>query len=227
MGLSYDRMPKTVVIRGITWYGDVSPPCVQRRRGSAFVKNSFDRSTRYIGFPTDNNLTRFRVHVEDGLRFSDLNANDLLGNNGRYCVEKLLGQGGNASAYKCWDKETESFVAIKALSFRRMRTWKQLELFEREASVLQQMDFPSIPRYLDYFEVETKEDKLFYIVQELADGLSLQQMQDAKHGWTDAEIEHIFLEMLKTLSYLSSLRPPVIHRDIKPGNIIVESPDDI
>ena len=227
MGLSYDRMPKTVMIRGITWYGDVSPPCVQRRRGSAFVKNSFDRSTRYIGFPTDNNLTRFRVHVEDGLRFSDLNANDLLGNNGRYCVEKLLGQGGNASTYKCWDKETESFVAIKALSFRRMRTWKQLELFEREASVLQQMDFPSIPRYLDYFEVETKEDKLFYIVQELADGLSLQQMQDAKHGWTDAEIEHIFLEMLKTLSYLSSLRPPVIHRDIKPGNIIVESPDDI
>lgn len=220
-------MPKTSVIRGIPWHVDVPAPLVQRRRGSAFLRNGFEYSTRYLGFPVDSNLTKFRMHVGDELRVSDLNANDVLGNSGRYRVEKLLGRGGNASTYKCWDTESESFVAIKALSFRRMTTWKQLELFEREASVLQQMENPSIPRYLDYFEVETEEDKLFYIVQELADGLSLEQMQDAKHAWTDSEIEHIFQEMLKTLSYLSSLRPPVIHRDVKPGNIIVESPDDV
>jgi serine/threonine protein kinase len=56
-------------------------------------------------------------------------------------------------------------VAIKALSLRGMRDWKQLELFQREAAVLQSLEHPSIPRYLGYFEEDSAADKAFYLVQ--------------------------------------------------------------
>ncbi len=54
---------------------------------------------------------------------------------------------------------------MKELSLRRMRDWKVLDLFEREARVLRALDHPSIPRYLDYFEEDTDNDRRFYIVQ--------------------------------------------------------------
>lgn len=150
-----------------------------------------------------------------------------LGDHGRYSIVKVLGTGGNATTYKCWDKETESYVAVKALSLQTMKSWKQLELFEREARVLEQMNKPSIPRYLGYFEEDYETDKKFYIVQELADGCSLEELRLKGHTWTDEELFHILEELLDTLLYLSSLRPPIVHRDIKPANIIVENPNDV
>lgn len=140
---------------------------------------------------------------------------------GRYEVKGVLGRGGNATTYKCWDRGAESLVAIKELSLRRMKNWKQLDLFEREAQVLEAMENPNIPKYIDYFEVDTDDDKSFYIVQELAEGTSLQDAIEMGHKWTDAELMHVLCEMLLVLKYLAGLRPPVVHRDVKPANIIV------
>ena len=68
-------------------------------------------------------------------------------------------------------------MALKALSLRGSRDWKAIELFEREARVLSQLQHPSIPNYIDYFEVDTDTDRLFYIAQNLAPGASLQVKQ--------------------------------------------------
>jgi serine/threonine protein kinase len=62
-------------------------------------------------------------------------------------------------------------VALKALSLRGLRDWKQLELFQREAVVLQGLAHPGIPAYIDYFEEDTANDRAFYIVQ--ASGLGV------------------------------------------------------
>jgi serine/threonine protein kinase len=57
-------------------------------------------------------------------------------------------------------------VAIKALSLRGLRgNWKALELFQREAKTLEALQHPGIPKYLEYFEVDTPRDKGFYLVQ--------------------------------------------------------------
>lgn len=57
-------------------------------------------------------------------------------------------------------------VAIKALSLRGLRgDWKQLDLFQREAKTLEALQHPGIPRYLDYFEEDTAQDKGFFLVQ--------------------------------------------------------------
>lgn len=56
-------------------------------------------------------------------------------------------------------------IAVKALSLRGLADWKQLDLFEREAKMLESLSHPGIPRYLEYFEEDTDRDKGFFLVQ--------------------------------------------------------------
>ncbi len=63
-------------------------------------------------------------------------------------------------------------VAVKALSLRGQGfDWKQLQLFEREAKALESLGHPGIPRYIDYFEVDTADDRGFFLVQVRPGGL--------------------------------------------------------
>nr|WP_281291219.1 hypothetical protein [Hyella patelloides] len=62
-----------------------------------------------------------------------------------------MGQNESSITYAAIDKETNQQVAIKALSLTGLNDWKKIELFEREAKILQQLEHPAIPSYLDYF----------------------------------------------------------------------------
>jgi len=138
----------------------------------------------------------------------------------RYWIIDCLGQGAFGTTYQANDLVAHRSVAIKVMSLRQLQEWKVLELFEREARVLAYLDHPAIPKYLDYFHEDTPEDRKFYLVQELVAGKSLADL--VKQGWhcTEAEVTQIALQVLGILNYLHNLRPPVIHRDIKPQNLI-------
>lgn len=138
----------------------------------------------------------------------------------RYQINNILGKGGVGITYSAVDTKKQVTVAIKAVSLRQLNDWKQVELFEREAQVLAKLNHPNIPKYLDYFDIETDKDKVFYIVQQLAPGKSLFQL--VEQGWrtTETEVKEIAKQILSILIYLHSLTPPVIHRDIKPQNLI-------
>jgi eukaryotic-like serine/threonine-protein kinase len=138
----------------------------------------------------------------------------------RYQILDVLGKGGVATTYAAKDLETDETVAIKVMSLRRAQDWKAIELFEREAKILAQLNHPRIPKYLDYFQIDSDRDREFYIVQSLAPGRSLSVLID--RGWEPdvAEVEQIAMQILEILSYLHHLSPPVIHRDIKPQNLI-------
>ncbi len=140
----------------------------------------------------------------------------------RYCIVDILGQGGVGTTYEAQDLENDQKVALKVLSFRRMADWKKMELFEREARILAQLNHPSIPRYLDYFQIDTEQDRSFYIAQQLAPGKSLAVL--IENGWlpTKSEIHAFVIQVLEILVYLQELTPPIIHRDIKPQNIIMQ-----
>ena len=140
----------------------------------------------------------------------------------RYIIKDKLGQGGSSITYSAVDKETKQQVAIKALSLTGIDNWKKIELFEREAKILQQLNHSSIPSYLDYFQVETDSNVYFYIVQELAPGQSLAEL--VSNGWqpTETTVKNIAEQILEILVYLQQLTPSVIHRDIKPQNIIYQ-----
>jgi hypothetical protein len=133
-------------------------------------------------------------------------------------VERLIGQ----------IVGTDRFVALKQLSLARMDDWKAIDLFEREAQILAQLNHPAIPQYIDYFTIDTssvgiaslEENRNFYIVQELAPGKTLSDLSASGWRCTEAEVKDIASQILAILSYLHNFTPPIIHRDIKPSNIL-------
>jgi eukaryotic-like serine/threonine-protein kinase len=138
----------------------------------------------------------------------------------RYQIIDIIGQGGVGITYRAKDITNNGIVALKALSLRRARDWKAIELFEREAKVLSQLDHPAIPSYIDYFQVDDDQDRQFYIVQELALGNSLASL--VENGWQPSinEVQDVAIQVLRIAIYLHTLIPAVIHRDIKPQNLI-------
>jgi ankyrin repeat protein len=138
----------------------------------------------------------------------------------RYRIIGTLGEGGIGTTYQAEDLQNNQQVALKALSLKGMSDWKMTELFEREARVLSVLNHPGIPQYIDYFQVDTESDRGFYIAQQLAPGKSLAVLVES--GWhaNEAEVKRIAIQILEILVYLHKQTPPVIHRDIKPQNII-------
>jgi serine/threonine protein kinase len=146
---------------------------------------------------------------------------------GRYQLQSLLGEGGSGITYLAERLADKKVVAIKMLSLQHLNDWKQLDLFEREAQVLAHLNHPKIPKYLEYFHVDTEKNRAFYIIQQLAPGKSLNEW--VKDGWcaTETEIKNITKQLLGILQYLQEQTPPLIHRDIKPQNIIRNSDGQI
>ena len=145
----------------------------------------------------------------------------------KYRIIKILGEGGVGITYEVEDLDSGNKIALKSLSMRRMADWKKMELFEREARILSQLNHPNIPRYLDYFQVDTPQDRSFYIAQQLAPGQSLANL--VENGWypDKIQIRNIATQILEILIYLYQLTPPVIHRDIKPQNLILDKNEQL
>jgi serine/threonine protein kinase len=139
----------------------------------------------------------------------------------RYQILSVLGEGNSGITYKAQDlNHPECTVALKVMSLRQITDWKMVDLFEREAKVLARLQHPGIPRYLDSFALETADDRRYYIAQTLAEGKSLAEL--VQEGWRtdEATVRKIAQQILSILVYLQKFSPPIIHRDIKPQNII-------
>lgn len=147
-----------------------------------------------------------------------LATNDLI--DGRYRLLGRLGQGSSGTTYAAEVLATGQTIALKELSLKGLQDWKKIELFEREARILKTLNHPAIPQYIDYFQVDTADNRWFYLAQDLAEGTSLADWVKVGGRVDEAEARRIATEVLQVLVYLHGLNPPVIHRDIKPQNII-------
>jgi Protein kinase domain len=137
---------------------------------------------------------------------------------GRYRVERLLGQGAFGATYLVSDEERfGATCALKELQPRDQSiVVKARELFEREARVLLALRHPQIPALHAYFE----EAGRYYLVQEAIEGRPLDAFVHASGPLEEATVRRIVIEVLGVLDYLHGRQPPVLHRDIKPGNLI-------
>jgi Protein kinase domain len=120
----------------------------------------------------------------------------------RYRVERALGAGTSGTTYAAGDTRTGARVAVKELALGRLKTWKQFELFEREAATLRGLSHPNIPAYVDY----KQEGGCFFLVQELAAGPTLAQLVGTRARLDDAAVERIARDLLSALAYLASRR---------------------
>ena len=137
----------------------------------------------------------------------------------QYRFEKLLGHGAAGTTWRTRRTTDNSICVVKEISFRRLVDFKSLELFEREAQVLKNLDHPAIPDYIDDLVIEDGRHVNIYIVQQFVDGRSL---EPGGQGWTEPMLLDFLEEIADILVYLGDSRPPVVHRDIKPSNILCD-----
>lgn len=143
---------------------------------------------------------------------------------GRYRVLHRLGAGASAQTFACFDSEREREVAIKELRTDGVESWKQVEMFEREARVLASLRHHGIPEIYDFFEAEHAGAGIqLYLVQELIEGPSLLERIHRAPALGEADVLDIVLGVLDILDYLHGRMPPVYHRDIKPSNIVLRA----
>lgn len=143
----------------------------------------------------------------------------------RYQLTQPLGQDASRQTWLAIDLQTEPAepVVVKLLALSPQMSWDESKLFEREAQILQKLDHPRIPKYRDYFLLDSLPDSRFAwfaLVQTYIPGNSLQQWIEQGQRFSISQIEKIAIEALSILVYLHGLDPPVLHRDIKPSNLI-------
>lgn len=139
----------------------------------------------------------------------------------RYRIQSLLGRQTGRRTFLAHDLQTEATVVIKLLLFTLDFDWDDLKLFEREAAVLRSLNHPDIPRYLDDFEIKTELGQGFALVQTYIEARSLQDWVKSGRTFSEQDLKAIAKAILNILIYLHSRQPPVIHRDLKPTNILL------
>src|SRR4028119_814008 len=139
----------------------------------------------------------------------------------RYHIQSLLGRLTGRRTFLANDLQKGLPVVVKLLLFNPDFTWDDLKLFEREAEVLKSLDHSAIPKYLDYFEVETDLGKGFALVQTYIEARSLQDWIQSGRTFNEEDLKAIAKELLGILDYLHNRQPPVVHRDIKPSNVLL------
>ena len=137
----------------------------------------------------------------------------------RYVISKVHEQGRENAVYLAYDEFQKRDVAIKENKYSDRAHRYQ---FQIETGILSSLNHPNLPKAFDYFV----EDNFQFFTMDYIEGINLQQLMQRRRPSTD-EILDWAAQLCDILTYLHSLTPPVIHRDIEPSNIILTTEGQI
>lgn len=136
--------------------------------------------------------------------------------NDRYEIVKSIGEGGMANVYLANDTILERKVAIKVLRGDLSADDKFIRRFEREAQSVSNLSHPNI---VEVYDVGV-EDNQHYIVMEYIEGKTLKQLLKKRESLTLTEVIDIMTQLTDGMAHAHESY--IIHRDIKPQNIMIE-----
>ncbi len=143
----------------------------------------------------------------------------------RYEIKSMLGQGGMGAVYRAHDHSLGRIVAVKERAPDPNGTEAGMSQaraqFRREAQILAQLSHPNLPHIYDYFSDEEYE----YIVMDLIEGENLHHLVQERGAQNEALVLDWTRQILEALVYLHARK--VIHRDIKPHNLILTQDDRV
>ncbi len=136
----------------------------------------------------------------------------------RYQVTHLIARGGMAMVYRAHDLLLNRFVALKILYPELSVDRTFVERFRREAQAAANLSHPNIVPIFDWGE----ENGTYFIVMELIEGTSLAELLRASRTLSPSKSAQVCAQVASALGYAH--RQGVVHRDVKPGNILL-TPD--
>ncbi len=140
----------------------------------------------------------------------------------RYAIEKLLGGGGMGMVYLARDQRLANRpCAIKEMVDHFIDQAQRIEAneyFAREADTLAQLKHQAIPAITDRFEISNRH----YLVMEYVEGRNLEEELAARgEPLPEGLVIDIARQLSDVLAYLHGLKPPIIYRDMKPSNVML------
>ncbi|MEM6427432.1 MAG: serine/threonine-protein kinase, partial [Cyanobacteria bacterium P01_D01_bin.128] len=145
----------------------------------------------------------------------------------RYRVVRLLGQGGFGRTYLAEDQgrfnEACALKEFVPLQGADRFSDKATQLFQREASILYQIQHPQIPQFRATFE----QDQRLFLVQDFVDGTNyrdlINQRRSQGQTFSEQDVRSFLRQILPVLAHIHA--KGIIHRDISPDNLILRSSD--
>lgn len=131
----------------------------------------------------------------------------------RYRIVEILGQGGMGSVYRAVDENLGVDVAVKENLFTTDEYARQFRL---EAVILANLRHPNLTRVTDHFVIG---DQGQYLVMDYIEGEDLRQRMERQGNIIEDEAILLGASICDALTYLHTRKPPILHRDIKPGNV--------
>jgi serine/threonine protein kinase len=139
----------------------------------------------------------------------------------KYEVISQLGHGSMGVVYKVRHTVLDTILAIKVLSAHLTENAELVKRFYREARVMARLQHPNIARVIDVQHDEAL--GIHYFIMEYIKGQTLKEYVRERGGSLGLyDVLNIIRQVARALNYSHNFNPPVIHRDIKPTNIMVE-----
>ncbi len=134
---------------------------------------------------------------------------------GRYRLLERIGSGGMADVWLAEDTHLQRRIALKVLHKRFAQDREFVERFRREAEAAASLQHPNIVAVFDRGEI----DGTYFIAMQFVEGRSMKELIDA--GLTPQQASALVIQVLEAAKFAH--RHNVIHRDLKPQNVIVDS----
>src|SRR5437588_8324931 len=147
---------------------------------------------------------------------------ELLG--GRYELHGLIGSGGMARVYRAYDRTLKREVAVKILIGDTLEEAASVERFRREARAAANLSHPNIVSIYDWGEAPSDQlhsHPTYNMVMELVPGENLKEIIDSRGPLPESEALDIAAQVAAALQ--AAHNQGVIHRDVKPQNILIGS----
>lgn len=143
----------------------------------------------------------------------------------KYEILKMIGQGGMSKVYLAMDRRLNKQWAIKEVT-KNDRDRNNVHVVQSamaEANMLKRLDHPSLPRIVDIIEDSQK----IYVVMDYVEGESLDKVLNLYGAQSQEQVIDWAKQLCGVLNYLHSSNPPIIYRDMKPANVVLQPSGNI
>ncbi len=210
---AYNNLPSTSAAQAQTDLSKPSPQVSEPANDSS--KESRSHTTPNIGLSdTDGKKSKLKP-LDEGTVL-----------NGRYEIVRKIGGGGMGAVYLASDKNLGGVLrAVKEMVqsyIEETQQEKAVNDFKRESMLLTSLEHPAIPTIFDYFYDE-KEARFYLVMKYINGGDLAMRLRSAPEGKIEEKsVVEWAIQVADVLDYLHQRQPPIVYRDLKPANIMID-----